>query len=77
VSEQATLLDAGAAAREVATIVAFAILQTGGDGGQALRILAKLEGVAPPEFNELDCVTIGAQAIRDAEALRGSEARDG
>ncbi len=67
-----SVLDAAAAAREVATLTALALLQAGAQYETALNILAKLDRIAPPEsIFELDCVTIGAQAIRDAQALRG------
>jgi len=62
------LLDRAAAAREVATVAALALLQSGADADDALGILAGLEGLVPPEGDELDCVALAAQAIRDALA---------
>lgn len=65
-------LDSAKAAREVASLTACALIRTAGDPEAAIALLAELEFVAPPETpKELDCVTIGQQAIRDAIVLRG------
>ncbi len=67
------LLDASAAAREVATFAALALLASDGDPDAALAICALGHKVAPGHEGELDCATIAAQAIRDAVALRAGE----
>lgn len=65
------LLDASAAAKEVATLVALVLIQTEGDPYAALEMLDGFEGIAEPEtVNELDAVRIGAQAVRTAIWMR-------
>lgn len=67
-----TLLDASAAAKEVATLVALVLIQTEGDPDAALEMLGGFEGIAEPEtINELDSVRIGAEAVRTAMWMRG------
>lgn len=65
-SSQEELLDRAAAAREVAMLVALVLIRVSGDPDAALAMLADFDGLAPPEGDELDAVTIAAQAVRDA-----------
>lgn len=60
------LLDRGAAAREVAMLVALVLIRVHGDPDDALAMLADFDGIAPVESDQLDAVTIAAQAVRDA-----------
>lgn len=63
------LLDRAAAAREVATVAALALIQTHGDVDRALVILTDGSRLVPPEGDELDAASIAAQGIRDALAF--------
>lgn len=63
------LLDRAAAAREVASLVAMVLIRVQGSAEEGLAMLAEFDGLAPPEGDELDAVTIAEQAIRDALAL--------
>jgi hypothetical protein len=65
------LLDAATAAKEVATLTALCLMQTGGDPNAAITMLDSLAPHAPPlQAIELDAARIGEQAIREAIALR-------
>jgi hypothetical protein len=64
------LLDRSTAAREVATIVALALMRAGGDPEAALAILDVIGANCPAIGDELDCSTIGQQAIRDAVGMQ-------
>lgn len=69
------LLDRGAAAREVATFVALVLLRADGAADTALELCEEVAEVAPPQSPaELDVVSVGGQAIRDALSLRGTNA---
>lgn len=52
-------------------VVALALIQAAGDPTEALATLEFCADRVQAEGDELDCSTIGAQAIRDALALRG------
>jgi hypothetical protein len=70
--DHAVMLDAAAASREVAMLVALVLLATENDIPKALDMLADFAELAPPEeARELNAATIGAQAIRDAVDRRG------
>lgn len=66
------LLDAAAAAREIATLTALVLIATRADVDQALVILADGSRLVPPEGDELDAASIAAQGIRDALAFRSA-----
>lgn len=70
------LLDRARAAKEVAMIVSLALMAPGvdGDGAKALAILEDDYGPdVEAQDDELDCLTIGAQAIREAIAMKGGD----
>lgn len=64
-------LEAANAAKEVATLAALCLMQTGGDPDAAITMLGEIAPLAPSlEVNELDAALISQQAIREAVALR-------
>lgn len=66
------LLEAASAAREIATMTALLLIRSDGDPERAIEIAEEIMADAPfDEANEdLDALSISAQAIREAVALR-------
>lgn len=72
----AAMLDAAAAAREVAVWTALVLLQASSTGQDPVEFADSFIGSAEPADNELDCSTIAAQAIREAQAMRAQATRE-
>lgn len=70
------LLDRAATGREIGTAVALVLMKVDGDPDAALALIADLQvgsGVVPGSDEELDALTIAAQAIREACGMTGRE----
>lgn len=70
-ADDSLLLDAATAAKEVATLTALCLMQTGGDPDAAITMLVSLAPLAPPvQAAELDTARIAEQAVREAIDLQ-------
>lgn len=63
-------LDRAATGREIASLVALALIRERGDADAALVLLESMKGQAEPQSeSELDAVPIAQQAIREVVGL--------
>lgn len=63
------LLLASQAAKEVAAVVALALMTSEGDAGEAVERLAAASARVGADDHHLDCAGLGVQAIRYAEEI--------
>lgn len=63
------ILYAARAAKEVSIVVTLVLMASQGDGDAALVLLDDVAHIKPQAIEELDAVAIGAQAIREAQAM--------
>jgi hypothetical protein len=70
------LMEAASAAREIATMTALLLIRSGGDPVRAIEMASEIEAADPFDGHneDLNALSISAQAIREAMAYRGGPA---